>query len=56
MSTRAIQFLRQHRITHDILSYDPKELGAVFAAHALDFPLIQTIKTWEDVEIHALES
>jgi Cys-tRNA(Pro)/Cys-tRNA(Cys) deacylase len=45
MSTRAIQFLTQRRILHEIVKYAHQEKGAEFAAQAVGFPLSQTIKT-----------
>lgn len=45
MATRGIQFLKKHRITHQVVTYDHVEKGAEFAAKAVDFPLPQTIKT-----------
>ena len=45
MSTRAIQFLKQKRISHQVVKYAHEEKGAEFAARAVGFPLSQTIKT-----------
>lgn len=45
MTTRGIQFLKQKKITHQVVHYDHKEKGAAFAARAAGFPLAQTIKT-----------
>ncbi len=45
MTTRGIQFLKQKRITHEVIKYDHQEKGARFAAQAAGFPLSQTIKT-----------
>ena len=45
MSTRAIAWLNKKKIPHDVVQYDHEEKGAVFAAHAVGFPLDQTIKT-----------
>ncbi len=45
MSTRAIKYLKQHRVPHQVVTYDHREKGAEFAAQALEFPLAQTIKT-----------
>lgn len=45
MSTRAIKFLKQHRIDHEVVKYDHREKGALFAADAVGFPLERTVKT-----------
>jgi len=45
MSTRAIQFLKQHQIVFDIVTYEHGEKGAAFAARASGFPLERTVKT-----------
>jgi Cys-tRNA(Pro)/Cys-tRNA(Cys) deacylase len=45
MSTRAIQFLKQRRIVHDVITYEHEIKGAEFAAQAVGFPLAQIIKT-----------
>ena len=45
MSTRAIHFLKQRRINHEVVKYDHQEKGAEFAAHAVGFPLERTVKT-----------
>ena len=45
MTTRGIQYLKQHKIAYEMVKYDHKEKGAEFAAQAADFPLAQTIKT-----------
>ncbi len=45
MTTRGIQYLKKHKITHEMVKYDHKEKGAEFAAQAAGFPLAQTIKT-----------
>ncbi len=45
MSTRAIAFLKQKRIAHEVVKYEHEEKGAEFAAHSVGFPLEQTIKT-----------
>jgi Cys-tRNA(Pro)/Cys-tRNA(Cys) deacylase len=45
MSTRALHFLKQHRVPHEVVKYDHREKGAVFAAGAVGFPLSQTLKT-----------
>ena len=45
MSTRAIQFLKQHRLTFEIVRYEHLAKGAEFAAKATGFPLERTVKT-----------
>ena len=45
MSTPAIQYLKQKKITFDVLKYDHAEKGAEFAARATGYPLAQTVKT-----------
>jgi len=45
MSTRALHFLKQNRIPHEVVTYDHQEKGAEFAARTVGFPLAQTIKT-----------
>jgi Cys-tRNA(Pro)/Cys-tRNA(Cys) deacylase len=45
MSTRALVFLKQKRIPHEVVKYDHEAKGARFAAQAVGFPLAQTIKT-----------
>jgi prolyl-tRNA editing enzyme YbaK/EbsC (Cys-tRNA(Pro) deacylase) len=45
MSTRAIAWLKQKNIPHEVVPYDHDQKGAVFAAAAVGFPLAQTIKT-----------
>lgn len=45
MSTRAIKYLKQKGIAHQVITYQHKEKGAEFAAQAVGFPLAQTIKT-----------
>ena len=45
MTTRGIQYLKKHDISHEVVKYDHKKKGAEFAAQAADFPLAQTIKT-----------
>ncbi len=45
MSTRAIRYLRQKKITFEVIKYDHREKGAQFAADAIGFPLEKTIKT-----------
>jgi Cys-tRNA(Pro)/Cys-tRNA(Cys) deacylase len=45
MSTRAIQLLRQKKISFDVVSYEHEEKGAEFASKATGFPIEKTIKT-----------
>lgn len=45
MTTRGIQFLKNNRISHEMVKYEHEEKGAEFAAKAAGFPLEQTIKT-----------
>ena len=45
MSTRAIKFLNQKKISYEVIKYDHEEKGAEFAAKASGFPLERTIKT-----------
>ena len=45
MSTRAIQFLKQKKITFEVVKYDHEEKGAEFAARASGYPLERTVKT-----------
>lgn len=45
MSTRAIRFLLQHRLTFEIVRYEHLAKGAEFAAKAVGFPVERTIKT-----------
>ena len=45
MSTRAIRFLKQKKISFEIIKYDHEEKGAEFAASATGFPLEATVKT-----------
>lgn len=45
MSTRALAFLEQHRIAHEVVKYEHQEKGAQFAAQTVGFPLARTIKT-----------
>lgn len=45
MSTRAINFLKKRRISHEIVKYEHREKGAEFASRAVGFPLARTIKT-----------
>ncbi len=45
MSTRAMKFLRQKRISFEVTEYDHEQKGAVFASQAVGFPLERTVKT-----------
>ncbi len=45
MATRAIQFLKQKKISFDVVSYTHAEKGAEFAAEATGYPLEITVKT-----------
>lgn len=45
MSTRAIAYLKQNKIHHDVVTYDHIEKGAEFAARATGYPLESTVKT-----------
>jgi len=45
MSTRAIQFLKQKKITFEVVSYTHAQKGAEFAAEATGYPLEMTVKT-----------
>ena len=45
MSTRAIAWLKQRKISHEVVFYDHAEKGAAFAAQAVGFPLARTVKT-----------
>jgi prolyl-tRNA editing enzyme YbaK/EbsC (Cys-tRNA(Pro) deacylase) len=45
MSTRAIKFLHQKRVTFEIIKYRHDQKGAAFSAQAACFPLKKTIKT-----------
>ena len=45
MSTRAIQYLRQRRVSFEVVHYTHLQKGARFAAQATGFPLEQTVKT-----------
>jgi Cys-tRNA(Pro)/Cys-tRNA(Cys) deacylase len=45
MTTRGIQFLKQKRISHEVIKYEHQAKGARFAAQAAGFPLAQTVKT-----------
>ena len=45
MSTRAIQFLKQKKISFEVVSYAHAEKGAEFAAEATGYPLEMTVKT-----------
>jgi Cys-tRNA(Pro)/Cys-tRNA(Cys) deacylase len=43
--TRAIQFLKKHNVSFEILEYGHLEKGALFASQAIGMPLEQTVKT-----------
>jgi Cys-tRNA(Pro)/Cys-tRNA(Cys) deacylase len=45
MSTRAIQFLEQKKISIEVVKYEHEEKGAAFASRASGFPLERTVKT-----------
>jgi Cys-tRNA(Pro)/Cys-tRNA(Cys) deacylase len=45
VSTRAIQFLKQKKISFEVIKYEHEEKGAEFAALATGFPLKATVKT-----------
>lgn len=45
MSTRAVTYLKQRRISYALIKYDHQEKGAAFAARATGFSLEQTVKT-----------
>lgn len=45
MSTRAIEFLQQHQIPHEVVKYDHQKKGAEFASQAVGVPLERTLKT-----------
>jgi Cys-tRNA(Pro)/Cys-tRNA(Cys) deacylase len=45
MSTRAIQYLKQNRITFEVVTYTHEAKGAAFAAQATGYPLKMTVKT-----------
>jgi Cys-tRNA(Pro)/Cys-tRNA(Cys) deacylase len=45
VSTRAIAWLKQKKISHEVVHYDHEEKGAAFAAQATGFSLEKTIKT-----------
>jgi Cys-tRNA(Pro)/Cys-tRNA(Cys) deacylase len=45
VSTRAIAWLKQRKISHELVHYDHEQKGAAFAAAAVGFPLAQTVKT-----------
>ena len=45
MSTRAIQYLKQKKISFEVVRYDHAGKGARFAASATGYPLEATIKT-----------
>jgi len=45
MSTRAIQFLKQRKISFEVVTYAHEVKGAEFAAKATGYPLEMTVKT-----------
>ena len=45
MSTRAIAYLKQKRIPHEVVKYEHAEKGAEFAARATGYALERTVKT-----------
>jgi Cys-tRNA(Pro)/Cys-tRNA(Cys) deacylase len=45
MSTRAIEFLQQRQIPHEVVKYDHQKKGAEFASRAVGVPLERTFKT-----------
>ena len=45
MSTRAIQFLTQKKIPFQVVTYEHRQKGAVFASNATGYPLERTVKT-----------
>ena len=45
MSTRAIQYLKQHRVSFDTVVYPHAQKGAEYAAEATGYPLEMTVKT-----------
>ena len=45
MTTRAIQFLKQKKITFEVIRYTHDEKGAEFASRAIAFLLEKTVKT-----------
>jgi Cys-tRNA(Pro)/Cys-tRNA(Cys) deacylase len=45
MSTRAIRFLNQKKVTFEVVRYQHDEKGAAFAAKATGYPLSRTVKT-----------
>ena len=45
MSTRAIQFLKQRKISFEVVTYNHEAKGAEFAAQATGYPLEMTVKT-----------
>jgi Cys-tRNA(Pro)/Cys-tRNA(Cys) deacylase len=45
MSTRAIRFLNQKKISFEVVKYNHGQKGAEFAAGATGFPLAMTVKT-----------
>ena len=45
MSTRAIQYLKQKRVSFDTVAYAHAQKGAEYAAEATGYPLEMTVKT-----------
>lgn len=45
MSTRAVAFLKQQNIPHQVIRYRHLEKGAAFAAGATGYPIARTVKT-----------
>jgi Cys-tRNA(Pro)/Cys-tRNA(Cys) deacylase len=45
MSTRAIQYLKQRKVSFEVVQYEHLQKGAEFAAQATGFPLDRTVKT-----------
>ena len=45
MSTRAIQYLEQRKISFEIVTYAHEAKGAEYAAEATGYPLEMTVKT-----------
>lgn len=45
MATRAVRYLKQKKVSFEVVKYAHDEKGANYAAQATGFPLEQTIKT-----------
>jgi Cys-tRNA(Pro)/Cys-tRNA(Cys) deacylase len=45
MATRAAAFLKQRKISFELIRYSHEEKGAEFAARAVGYPLARTVKT-----------